>query len=196
MAPRIRRTEVDYHAAAAKRGGQWIGPLPPTTHDKSSWQCAEGHIWEAQLKNIEAGRWCPVCGKKNKRQTNTPKIADDYRSAAAKHGFTWIGPEPRNASVKTQWRCPEGHVWWATYIAIANVGSGCPHCAGIISLLPKQLHELALEHGIEWIGESAVSYREKTQWRCPEGHVWWAQYGNIRHGKGCPECWAKKRKQS
>ena len=194
MPPRNRRTEADYHAAAAQRGGQWLGPMPPTTHDKSTWRCANGHIWDAQLKNIEAGRWCPICGAQNKRQTNVRKTPDDYAAAAAMRGFEWLGPEARNAATKTQWKCPEGHVWWATYMAIANVGSGCPHCAGILPLLPRQFQEIAAEHGFEWLG-SAVSYREKTQWRCKAGHTWWAQYGAIRKGTGCPECWAEKRKQ-
>ena len=195
MAPRNRRTEADYHAAAAKRGGQWLGPMPQTTHHKSTWRCAEGHTWEAQLKNIEAGRWCPTCSAKYKIQTNTRKTPDNYQAAAAKHGFVWVGPEVRNAATNPQWQCFEGHTWWATYMAIANVGSGCPYCAGIISLLPKQFQEIALAHGIEWLGP-AVTYREACEWRCPKGHTWWAHYGSIRQGKGCPQCWAERRKRS
>jgi len=187
MTPRNRRTEADYHADALARGGQWIGPMPQTTHHKTIWQCAVGHRWEAQLKNIESGRWCPICARTNKAKTNIRKTPDDYRAAAARQGFEWLGPEVENASTKTEWRCADGHTWWATYQSIANVGSGCPACANILSLTPAQFHQLAQERGIEWLGP-ACTYREKTQWRCKNGHAWWAQYGNIRWGRGCPVC--------
>jgi hypothetical protein len=144
-------------------------------------------VWEAQLKNIEAGRWCPTCAKTQKRQTNVRHSPDDYHAAAAKRGFIWLGPEVPNAATKTQWQCPEGHIWQASYLSICHVGSGCPYCAGIIPLPPSQFRQIALERGFEWLGP-VCSYREKTQWRCPNGHTWWAQYGNIRHLRGCPEC--------
>ena len=195
MAPRNRRSPADYHAAAAARGGQWLGPMPRTTHHKTTWQCAEGHQWEAQLKNIEAGRWCPICAQKHKAQTNTRKNSDDYHAAAAKHGFKWLGPEVRNAATKTEWQCPEGHTWWATYQGNANVGSGCPACANMIPLTPAQFREIAQEQGITWLGP-ACSYREKTQWRCTKGHTWWAQYGSVRAGKGCMVCSRNARRKS
>ena len=188
MAPRVRRSEADYHAAAAARGGQWIGPFPPTTHHKSTWQCAEGHRWEAQLKNIEAGRWCPICAVKHRAGVNIPKAPADYHTAAERRGFAWLGPEVQSANSRTQWQCPQEHTWWASYNSIANVRSGCPVCAGVTPLTSAQFEEIARSQGIQWLGP-LCSYRQKTQWRCPQGHTWWANYGNVRHGKGgCQEC--------
>ena len=127
MAPRLTRQESDYHTLATQRAKEWVGPtLPATTHDKTIWECAEGHIWQA------------------------------------------------------------------TYASLEHADSGCPHCARVVALTPDQFRKIAADRGIEWLG-GVVSSREKTRWRCPKGHEWEAQYGNIRNGKGCPECWDVRR---
>ena len=188
MAPKVTRTEADYHALAARRGGLWVGSsLPKTTHDKTPWECAKGHRWEAQFKNISAGRWCPTCSNANKPKDNTPKRPEDYRRAAAERGLTWCGPEVRNVSTKTLWRCEKGHTWSVTYSSIVTIGSGCPYCQGVVPLTEEQFRQIAAEHHLEWLGPAA-SYREKTWWKCAQGHLWEAHYGNVREGKGCPTC--------
>ncbi len=193
MTPKVTRTEADYHTLAAQRGGLWIGGrLPKTTHDKTPWECAAGHQWEAQFKNIAAGRWCPACSNANKPKGNTPKRPEDYHRAAAERGLTWCGTEVINVSTKTLWRCAEGHTWLATYSSIATVGSGCPYCQGVVPLTEEQFRQIATDHNLEWLGP-AVSYREKTWWQCARGHRWEAQYGNIRERKGCPVCRQKER---
>jgi len=30
-------------------------------HEKLTWQCYNGHVWQAQLRNIVDGTWCPKC---------------------------------------------------------------------------------------------------------------------------------------
>lgn len=35
---------------------------------KLSWECAEGHVWEASWKNVKRGSWCRVCSFKNRRR--------------------------------------------------------------------------------------------------------------------------------
>jgi very-short-patch-repair endonuclease len=60
-ADRVPKTPEDYHALAAERGFQWLGPEVPNTQTKTWWECERGHRWEAVYASIRAGTGCPVC---------------------------------------------------------------------------------------------------------------------------------------
>ncbi len=47
---------------------------------------------------------------------------------------------------------------------------------------------------IEWLGPIPTTTREKTNWRCPQGHEWPAPYNYINSGTGCPYCAGNVRK--
>jgi len=57
----VPKTPEDYHALAAERGFLWLGPKVPNTGTNTTWECEQGHRWEARYDNINHGTSCPVC---------------------------------------------------------------------------------------------------------------------------------------
>jgi hypothetical protein len=180
-ANRARKTPADYRALAAKRGFTWLGPEVANVSTKTGWQCGQGHQWQAVYYSIHSGRGCPHCAN---RARKTPA---DYEALAAKRGFVWLGPEVANAVTKTGWQCGRGHQWQAAYGNI-HTGSGCPHCAGVVSKTSADYEALATTRGFTWLGPEVANASTKTGWQCGQGHQWQAAYYNIQAGKGCPYC--------
>ncbi|MFH1520520.1 MAG: hypothetical protein ABID61_02655, partial [Candidatus Micrarchaeota archaeon] len=46
---------------AEKRGGKCLSNNYYDAHSKLTWQCNDGHVWEANSNKIQQGRWCPIC---------------------------------------------------------------------------------------------------------------------------------------
>jgi len=180
-AEKRRKTPDSYHSLAKERGFYWIGPEVPNTLTKTTWQCSDGHRWEARYNDLSNGSGCPYCSGVAR------KTPEDYHSLAEEHGFFWIGPEVPNVSSKTWWRCKNNHEWDAKYNDISN-GSGCPYCSGKARKTPDDYKWLAAEKGFLWLGPTAPNIRTKTKWQCPKGHVWEAPYGRVAIGQGCPLC--------
>ena len=180
-ASKVPKTPVDYHVLAAERGFCWLGPEVPNTSIKTSWECEQGHRWEAPYNSIQQGRGCPVCAGR------APKAPADYHALAEKRGFRWLGPNVSYTKTKTTWECEHGHRWKARYSDIRK-GSGCPFCAGKAPRTPTDYHALAAERGFHWLGPEVPSISIKTSWECEQGHCWQARFNDIRKGSGCPVC--------
>ena len=180
-AGRAPKTAADYHALAEKQGFQWLGPEVPRVIVKTTWQCDQGHRWDASYNNIQKGSGCPFCAGK------APKTPADYHALAQERGFQWLGPEVPNTATKTLWQCSDGHQWQATHGNIRN-GRGCPHCAGLVPKSPNDYHRLAEERGFRWLGPEVPNIQTNTGWQCEEGHQWEARYNSVQRGTGCPYC--------
>ncbi len=181
-----RKTPDDYHALAATRGFEWLGPWTGSVIRKTRWRCLEGHEWEARFNGLQQGSGCPTCA--DARRSDSRRFGPAaYETCARERGFEWLGPFPGTTAAKTRWRCREGHEWDSPFGNISR-GSGCPHCSGKARKLPDDYHALACERDYEWLGPYSGSSRRKTRWRCPEGHEWEASYSLIRSGHGCWPC--------
>lgn len=173
---------VAYAQLAQQRGFDWLGPSVRRTDEHTRWRCSHGHIWSATLDKIRAGRNCPYCSRRA-RITH-----DDYTSIAFARGFYWLGPQVPRSLDNTRWKCAEGHTWEASYNAVKNCGSGCPHCAGLLPKSPFDYQALAHIRGFEWLGPMVERVIYKTGWRCSLGHDWQARYNDLQQGRGCPQC--------
>lgn len=182
-----RKTPKDYEALAGKRGIVWLGPEAPNAHTTTTWQCSQGHRWEADYSHISGGHGCPYC------TGVIPIPPADYHALASQRGFTWLGPEVANVASKTWWQCGQGHTWPAAYSHIRR-GRGCPYCGGNSSKTPTDYHNLARERGFVWLGPETSTTRVKTTWQCGRGHQWQATYTRIWSGAGCPYCAGRIRK--
>jgi len=181
VAEQRRKTPEDYNQLAADRGFEWLGPIVSRNNSKTYWKCALGHKWQADFSRIQQGSGCPHCyGTANKQ-------SDDYSKLAEEKGFIWEGPEVSNTKTNTNWRCPQNHNWEAPYTTIQS-GHGCPHCAGLIPKSNNDYLQLAKDRGFKWIGPEVPNTKTNTNWECPEGHKWSANFHNIQGGTGCPEC--------
>jgi hypothetical protein len=145
-----RKTPADYHALAEKRGFRWLGLKVPGVRAKTTWECEDGHQWQASFDSVRRGSGCPVCAG------NLPKEPADYHAIAEKRGFRWLGPEVPNTQTRTDWKCAQGHQWQGRYGDIQQ-GKGCPICGGRLRKEPADYHALADKRGFRWLGPE-VSY--------------------------------------
>lgn len=102
---------------------------------------------------------------------------------------------------KAWWRCKQGHTWQAV-INSRSSGSGCPVCAGKVTLngdndLATDLPELAKQ----WhpsknapLTPSQVTRgsHRLVWWRCQNGHEWRATIKSRADGSSCPVCMGRK----
>lgn len=58
---RLKYTIEDMQAIAASRGGRCRSHEYRNTNSKLTWECSQGHQWEAIPGNVLAGKWCPHC---------------------------------------------------------------------------------------------------------------------------------------
>jgi hypothetical protein len=71
---RRRHTLKDMQNLAQSRGGLCLSSHFESVIKKLTWQCQEGHTWEANPHHIKNGNWCPTCAQKSrseKRKTHT-----------------------------------------------------------------------------------------------------------------------------
>lgn len=140
------RTPEDYHALAAEKAVEWLGPKVPNVDTKTKWRCEFGHEWETIYYHIFKGYGCPVCAG------NIQKTAQDYRELALLRGFIWLGPEVSSIHDRTWWQCHKGHEWEAVYASISHQGTGCPKCADfengqIVSQPQRKLFAILTQFG-------------------------------------------------
>lgn len=185
---RARKTPEDYHFAANERGYCWIGFMPSSANKSTEWKCSCGTIWKATYSNVKHnGTGCPLCGRKQAANkislTNT-----DYRALAKHKGYEWLDDVSVSSKYKATWKCPQGHVFSMAYTNMASQNQGCPFCAKKAKKTAQDYHELALECGHEWIGIVPHNSEAKTEWRCPNGHIWSTSYHTKKKAGGCPEC--------
>lgn len=121
------------------------------------------------------------------------KTAQDYFDLANRRGFKFIGPMPKNTTIRTSWECPNGHTFEQAYGRI-NVGNGCPECSGKRKLTIEDYKKLGKKNGFQIIGDKPRRNDIKTQWICSEGHEFEMAYNYMDFGGSCPRCAKKGRK--
>jgi hypothetical protein len=172
---------------ARKRGGKCLSQEYINNYTKLLWECAEGHQWEAQPKNIKQGQWCSVCAR-------TKKLTiEEMQQLAREHGGKCLSQEYTNNHTKLLWECAEGHQWKATPNNIRR-GQWCPECSGKKKKTRKEMVLLARKRGGKCLSRKYINAHTKLLWECAEGHQWKAVPNNVKQGTWCPECSGKKKK--
>jgi len=110
---------------------------------------------------------------------------------AAERGGRCLSGEYVNNHTQLQWRCAEGHEWWANPQVIRR--SWCPHCAHTAKLEIADLRRIARNRGGKLLSTIYVNGREPLSWRCFAGHVWQAPASAVKQrgfysGSWCPLC--------
>lgn len=177
-----RHSESDYMELADKRQFTWLGPFPQNAKTKTSWECGNGHVWDARFSDISSGYGCPECARNKARLSES-----DYRKLADRRGFIWIGPLPHNIQTCTKWECGNGHIWNASFGGIYS-GNGCPRCSGKARVTDSDYRAIGQDRGIEWLGPFPNDSHMKTAWKCSRGHIWLAAYHTVKRS-GCRKCY-------
>lgn len=179
------KTLNDYKLLAENKGGKYIlDKIPQNTRScVMGWSCNKcDYIWRATYSDIQQGNWCLNC------YGHVPKTIEDYRKLAQEKGGDYICDTiPKNASTSTDgWYCNKGHTWKSTYSNIQYK----TWCGACLKLTIDDYQALARSRG----GEYILAYipqntnTTSTGWKCNEGHIWQACYGNIQQGTWCPQC--------
>ena len=109
------------HELAAERGGHCLSDKYVNSTTKLTWQCDQGHIWEATPRAIRQGVWCQECAG-TKRLT-----VEEMHRLAEERGGKCLSDKYVSLSTKVKWQCSKGHVWEATTQDIRS-GNWCPEC--------------------------------------------------------------------
>ena len=62
--PRPTTTIEDMQKIAENRDGECLSKEYINNDSKLTWQCKDGHQWEASPSRIKLGHWCPSCVRK------------------------------------------------------------------------------------------------------------------------------------
>ena len=127
------------------------------------------------------------------------KIADDYRTLAARKGMEWIGSLPADTSGYSAWRGTCGHIDQMTYTQVRLGRHLCKDCSYRERVKCRKLdasnyHRVARRHKLKWLGQVIPTVDEPTPWLCSKGHVWHATYSNVKQGVRCLYCSHKRPK--
>lgn len=191
-------TPQHYHEIASNRGFMWIGEFPSSGQVKTTWQCVNGHTWQAAYRNLRNGSGCPACYDQRRGDYRKRELSD-YLILAEKLSLTLVGDIPPFTADKALWRCANGHEFQSAYRNLRdavtyNTGNGCSACryeklTAINSLKIDDFNSLATHNGITWLGTEAVRVKAKTTWRCANGHDFEQSYFRIQQGDcKCPHC--------
>lgn len=120
-----------YHELAKKRGYVWIGDYPGDSMINTMWLCPEGHEYMSCYQNLASGRGCSKCSRV-RQSVRQRKPAEDYVSLAKAAGYELVGDPAKTTHKKTEWRCPKGHLFKASYVRI-RAGHLCPSCHDMVN---------------------------------------------------------------
>src|SRR5581483_2488101 len=93
---------------AKKKGGKCLSNNYSNILTKLSWECKEGHRWEAAPNSIKnADSWCPYCSH------HVPYTIKDMKAKAKERGGKCLSTKYTNSQTKLLWQCVRGHKWEA-----------------------------------------------------------------------------------
>jgi hypothetical protein len=148
------------------------------------WKCEKNHTWFAKFGNVKnGGSWCPTCSV-------TAKLSlEECQKLAISRGGECLSTEYINSETNMQWKCKEGHTWFAKFGNVKNGGSWCHTCSGNEKLTLEECQELAISRGGECLSTEYINAHTHMQWKCKENHTWIANINNVKHANTwCPTC--------
>lgn len=175
------QAKIDSHGKGIKLIGSYVNAQTKTT-----FQCAEGHQWEARSGSVmNSGCGCPQCAGVSKVTIEEIQERLDAQDKGIKLVGTYTG-----SMTKTTFQCQDGHQWETLPNSVMNGGHGCPDCAKAAAKLTAEAVQAKLDDqgkGIKLIGEY-TNNATKTTFQCPDGHQWKARPTSVMSGRGCPDC--------
>ncbi|MCP4100603.1 MAG: hypothetical protein GY750_04135 [Lentisphaerae bacterium] len=177
----------ELHKLAKSRKGKCLSTSYKNNKIKLTWECKEGHTWDAAPMHIKKGGWCPVC-------TRTKKLTiEQMHEIAQDRGGLCLSNTYINANTKLTWQCDTGHTWDARPITVKK-GSWCPNCRlGKSSI--EDMQKLAAERGGECLSKEYINYKTRLTWKCREGHIWDTTPQSVGKGGWCPTCARERRRK-
>lgn len=176
--------------AAAQRCGQCLSRRYGGYHGKHEFKCEAGHRWKTTAQSVLRGAWCPHCAE---AQAGSALLLKDgleqLRARAAEPGGECLDEAYLGTVHRYKFRCSKGHEWSSKGGAVLR-GRWCQRCAiDAQRCTIEEARAVAHERGGECLSEIYVNARAHLVWQCHRGHVWPANFDNVRNkGKWCPDC--------
>lgn len=115
---------------------------------------------------------------------------EDCKQHATNKGGECLSTEYKNTSIKMEWKCSEGHKWFATFGHIKHGDTWCPACANKV-LSIEDCREFAENKGGYCLSSEYKNNQTPMVWKCSKGHEWSTKFCNIRNGYWCSICSGK-----
>lgn len=131
---------------AASRGGRCLSAKYVSARSNMTWECVEGHRWEAPSDRIKnTGTWCAKCIGKGLKLTSEYQ-AEKLKSlqiVASSRGGRLISAEYLGMNKSLEWECAAGHRWEVKPAhVVGKTQSWCGQCNQTYS---EKLIRLAFE---------------------------------------------------
>lgn len=185
---RRKHTLKDMQDLAHSLGGICLSSQFESVIKKLTWQCSEGHIWDADPHHVKQGKWCPVCAQKTRTEKRKMHTIEEMQTFAASKGGQCLSLKFIHVKDRLLWECVEGHQWMATADNAINGGKWCPICAGNRSKTLEDMQIIAFDRGGRCLSTVYEGAHKKLLWECQEGHRWETVPSVIFRGGWCPMC--------
>jgi hypothetical protein len=185
---RAKRSIDEIRLYASSKHGSLITDKYVSSTKKMTWECAQGHQWEASYSSvIDRGTWCLDCLHAQKRE-----VASSY---AKVHGGRLMSNTYTDGVTKIRWECAEGHQWEAGFNAMKHRNGWCPSCAGTQKMDIEQAQSYAISKHGKLLSDVYVNGATKMLWECSKGHRWEAGFGSMKNQRSwCLICAGKQKK--
>jgi hypothetical protein len=182
-------TIEDMKALAISKGGKCLSTEYKNNLTKLTWQCENGHIWDAPGGTVRnQGSWCPKCfGKDKGVNLNT------LQEIALSKGGLCLSTKYTKAHAKMEFQCNAGHTWFASATSIKS-GTWCQKCHNLEvgsqedGITVDFLNSIAFRKGGRLLSKKYINSGAPIEWECANGHRWFAKYDHIKNDSWCPIC--------
>lgn len=151
---------------------------------KLRWRCEKLHEWDAILKEVRGGTWCPHC------RDDIKFGLDDCNQWAIEKGGECVSDEYLGFRVNISWRCKFNHEWETTPHRI-RAGSWCHECGKHTNVIDGLSigKRIAAERSGELLSTKYINNKLDLRWRCDKGHEWCAPLDRVSSRRSwCPHC--------
>jgi len=120
------------------------------------------------------------------------KLIELMRDIAREHGGECLSDSYVNMNTKLAWKCKFGHIWDSVPSSIQQ-GIWCPTCgrkkaAKSLEYTIEEIKMLATKNHGELISDVYLGGNKRHEWRCQNGHIFYAAPNSIRQDHWCPIC--------
>lgn len=177
-----RNTRKDYVRLAVGAKLKFIGDVPSKVGLNTEWKCLKcSHAFSASYNKLQTSQGCPICNRKRAvdERRSSP---EQYRAAALRYAWEWLGPEVKSQREFTNWKCAKkGHGRFCARLSHVQAGTGCTKCgyersSALQRSSAQDYRRLAKKTRCTWLGKQVPQNAKiKTRFKCwgenPYGEV-------------------------